>query len=107
MSISAESDLAAVGGSLILNPRNKKSQEPVRIDLDAYLCVRQNPVNTLNYVVVSMQNVSLDVALPIGNRLAASELAPSFDVHVHLRSLDQRGIDCDSDRERIIHGSAG
>src|SRR5260370_42326849 len=34
-------------------------------------------------------------------------MAPGFDINVHLRSLNQRGIDCDSYCERIIHRSAG
>src|SRR6267154_3646460 len=96
-----------MGRSFALNSRYKEAQKSIRVDIDAYLCIWRDAIHAFNNVVVSMQNVLFDVPLPIGDRFAASELAPGFDINAQLRSLDQRGIACDTYCERIIHRSAG
>src|SRR6266853_303776 len=88
---------------LAANSGNEHLQKPVGFDVDANFRIRLDFVETLNDVAVTVQHVTLDCAVAVGDRLATRKLAACFDIHVHRWRFDERGVDGHADCERIIH----
>src|SRR5262249_53081341 len=77
---------------LSLNPRDKELQEAIGIDFRTNFRIRRDFVETLDYVVISMQNITFDLAPAVGHGFSAGKLAAGFDIDMHERGFHQCGV---------------
>src|SRR5260221_11747334 len=90
------------GVLLATNSGNKQLQEPVGVDVDAYLRIGFDFVDTFDDVTVAVQHIALDCAVPVRDRLAARKLTAGFYIDVHRRRFYEGCVHGHSEWGRAI-----